>query len=61
MSYTETTMLTRFAFLKILGSDLVAPYLRRRITEFANLPQDLKQMIKKFKEDDPSYVRRQNI
>lgn len=47
MSYSESTMLTRFDFLQKLGCDLVAPHLRKRITEVANLPRDLKQMIKK--------------
>uniref|UniRef100_A0A1B6LUY7 PiggyBac transposable element-derived protein domain-containing protein n=1 Tax=Graphocephala atropunctata TaxID=36148 RepID=A0A1B6LUY7_9HEMI len=42
MSYTGSTMVPRFDFIKSLGHELIVPHLQRRLAETPNLPRDLK-------------------
>lgn len=46
---------------KLGTDDLVAPHLQRRITEVANLPRDLKQMIKKILREDDTHPMEEDV
>lgn len=52
MSYTRTTKVTRFGFIKSLAKELIFLHLQKRITEVANLPRELKQKIQKILGND---------
>lgn len=54
MSYSGTTMMSRFEFIKMLAHDLIVPHLRRRVEDVPNLPRDLKTEIGKILGNPPA-------
>lgn len=61
LCYTTDTKVTRFGFIKTLAKELILPHLRKRITEVANLPRDLKLEINKILGNETDAPQREGV